>query len=121
MMTGHNAQLNTAELTALLHALTIANATTEGAEVIIFTDCLTNMYNLMAMLKTPQKSVGHEHDALISKAIIALRKAAREGRLVTILEARAQSGLAGNELADTTAKDSRGAEVILAKGNGTPG
>lgn len=80
--------------------------------MVIFTDCLTAMYNLMAILETPQNFAGHKHDSLLGQTEQALKIAAYQGRCTTIRKVRAHAGISGNEMADTTTKGSSGAEVV---------
>ncbi len=114
-MTGHDPQLNTAvraELGALSHAIATAEPTHQHQEVTIFTDCLTAMYNIMSMLETPQKFVGHKHDRLLRQTVQTLRCATHAGRRITIRKVRAHAGVVGNEMADTIAKNPKGADPV---------
>lgn len=73
----------------------------------------------MSMLETPQNFVGHKHDCLLQKMVSTPRCAAHAGRRITIRKVKAHAGVLGIELADATAKSTRGADVPQYRDMGT--
>ena len=99
---GHAPQLNTplrAEMSAVHRAVDVAAATDD--EIVIFTDCLTLIWNLIGMLQTPQRFVGHKHGVMLTQIAAMLQSS---GRKIYNLKVRAHIGIAGNEFADAVAK-----------------
>lgn len=99
-LTGHDGQIDTAvraELAAILHAVRHVQP---DQDIVILTDCMTAIWNLIRMLEQPEHFRVHKHKHLISYIVQKLRM---QTRRVTILKVRAHAGMAGNEMADKVA------------------